>query len=483
MRVLFLILESNAYPRYGIMCLAAALKAQKHDVRLANAGRLGPSGLARCMEEFKPQMVGYSAMSGEHLKCLELNLALKREFTFLSVFGGPHATFAPHELINAPGCDAVCVGEGDVALPEFCRRFDGGEAYWETPNFLVRHREAVVSNPVCALVGDLNSLPMPDHDLMYQAEPDLARDGTKVFFSSRGCCYDCAYCFNHAFNALYSDRGPIVRWRSPENIIAEIEHVAAAYPLDSVFIHDDTFLLKPKEWFGHFGTLYKERVGRPFSCLVRPNLVTDEIIGTLRDAGLRSVWMGVECGDEEVANGLLRRGMSNADILKAAEIIKRHRVLLVTQNLIGLPVQESYQTDLKTLDLNIQMGPEFAWASILYPYPGTRIQAFAVEHGFLPASGVPLLETNKRSSVLTFSSPMEKRRVENLHKLFGLIVRAPWLRRHCDFLCSLPTNPFYRMIYYLMCGIVFKTRLFPFKSFPREVVKFSLLFIRMVRKT
>jgi hypothetical protein len=50
--------------------------------------------------------------------------------------------------------------------------------------------------------------------------------------------------------------------------------------------------------------------------------------------------MGVECGDEEGQTAFFARHV-HADILRAAEIIKRHRVLLVTQNLIGCPSRKA----------------------------------------------------------------------------------------------------------------------------------------------
>ena len=69
--------------------------------------------------------------------------------------------------------------------------------------------------------------------------------------------------------------------------------------MNVVYLDDDTFLLKPKSWFEKFSSLYKDKVNVPFSCNIRANLVDEEIISILREAGLDSAWMGVECGNEE----------------------------------------------------------------------------------------------------------------------------------------------------------------------------------------
>ncbi|MFO7973682.1 MAG: radical SAM protein [Candidatus Hydrogenedentota bacterium] len=483
MKILFILLESNQYPRFGIMCLSSALKEQGHEVALANLDDLGKIGLRTCIRDFAPDVIGYSAMTGEHLRILALNRALKHEFDFVSVLGGPHATFAPDTIDEEPELDALCVGEADIAFPEFCNRLEQNRAWWESPNFVVRRNGDIYRNSLMPLVEELDSLPIPDHRLIFENDSGLREEGTKIFFSGRGCPYACTYCFNEKYNELYRGKGSVLRTRSPESLVEEVAKVKDEYPLIGVWFHDDTFLKKPERWFDAFAALYKERIGLPFTCFVRPNLVTEQIIARLRDAGLRSVWMGVECGDEQVANDVLRRKIENEEILNAARILQHHGVMLVTQNLMGLPVQNSYQTDLKTLDLNIEIAPTFAWSSILYPYPGTPIQQFAIDHGFLSEGEMQFLETNKRSSILTFSDPKEKRKIENLHKLFGVIVRFPWLRRHVDFLVSLPLGSVYRMVYYLWFGYIFKWKLFPFRAFRKEIGKFARLFFRMFRKT
>ena len=121
MRVLFLLKEPVMHERMGVAYLGAALRRDGHEVRLAFAQRLGLRGLTHLLNDYAPTIVGYSAMTGEHLALLEVNKALKRKHRFLAVFGGPHPTFFP-DMIAEDGVDAVCVGEGDVAFPEFCRR-------------------------------------------------------------------------------------------------------------------------------------------------------------------------------------------------------------------------------------------------------------------------------------------------------------------------------------------------------------------------
>ena len=483
MKVAFIIIETNMYPRLGIMALSATLKAAGHDVRLLNAGRLSERKLHAKVAEYAPDVIAYSIMTGEHVRVLEVNRNLKRHFRFISVFGGAHATFSPEMIEDDDACDAVCRGEGDIAFPEFCRRLDAGEAYWESPNFVVRHEGRIHRNALLPLVADLDTLPPPDYDLMYQAEPELAREVAKSFIGTRGCPYECTYCFNVRFNDLYRGRGPILRHRSPERLVDEVCYVKKSYPLKYVVFQDDTFVLKPKGWIERFCEDYKARAGLPFMCTVRANVADEEDIRLLVDAGLRCVWTGIECGDEDVAKRILGRSIGNDKILQVTQILHKYGVSVVATNLLGLPVRNSYETDLKTLDFNIAIKPIWGLAGLVYPYPKTPIRMQAEADGFLTNGEAPILDTARRYTAFTFPNPREKRHVENLCKLFDSIVQHPWLRPYCNVLCDLPLGPVYTMLNYARFGYTYKWKLFPFDSFWREFWMWLRFFLRRMRRT
>ena len=141
-------------PRLGISSLAACLSADGHEVRHAVAARLGEKRLRDLMRTFKPDIVGYSIMTYDYESHVALNRELKKEFRFRAVFGGIHPTFLPEMIEDDPECDAICIGEGEWALAEFCRRIQEGGAYWQTPNFWVRHDGVIHRNPLRAGITD-----------------------------------------------------------------------------------------------------------------------------------------------------------------------------------------------------------------------------------------------------------------------------------------------------------------------------------------
>ena len=183
MRVLFIQPESTMHERMGLMYLSSNLKAKNHEVHMILADGYGPEGLIEEVERFQPDIVGYSVMTSELETVLAINSVLKSsKYSFLSVFGGPHPTFATDEMIQRDGVDALCVGEGDLAFPDFCDRVERGEEFWKTSNFVVNYEGKVFKNPIGPLVENLDDLLFPDREIMYKADPGLRENCRKMFF-------------------------------------------------------------------------------------------------------------------------------------------------------------------------------------------------------------------------------------------------------------------------------------------------------------
>jgi len=123
----------------------------------------------------------------------------------------------------------------------------------------------------------------------------------------------------------------------------------------------------------------------------------------------------------------------------------------MTQNLIGLPIPNPVEVDYATLDFNIKLGPYFAWSSILYPYPGTEIGTLAKRIGYFDDNYEKTSISNKTGTNLKYNK-MEKRKIDNFHKLFSIIVEFPFLRPFTNFLISLPFQYIYTWIYFAFYG-------------------------------
>lgn len=136
MRVLFVEKQINYEPQ-GIMQLSSVLKQAGHEVALAVADLEDPVQVAR---EFEPDIVGYSVMTGSQRYYFDLNLKIREALNghkVMSVFGGPHPTFFP-EMIEEPGVDGLCVGEGEGPIVDLANALGNGGLKPDIPNWWSR---------------------------------------------------------------------------------------------------------------------------------------------------------------------------------------------------------------------------------------------------------------------------------------------------------------------------------------------------------
>ena len=453
MKIQFLLKNTGMYERLGIMTLSSVLKEKGHEVKLNLTEESDEEKIIKHIKNYKPDVLAYSIMTGEHIYHIELNQMVKSHYNdAISVFGGPHPTYCP-EMIEKDGVDAICRGEGEIYFPELVEKLQQKQDYFETKNFWFKKKDGtIIKNKMGKLVPELDSNPEPDRKLMYDADKALRVRGTKLFMATRGCPYQCTYCFNHAYNALTKGTGEMIRSRSVDSIIKEIKEVQKNYFMDRVNIDDDIFLLKPKGWLEEFAEKYPKEIGLPLYCNIRPELVNEKTGYLLKKMDCQRAAMGIECGNNEVAKKVLKRNTTNEKIVDAVRILKKNDVKVKLHNIIGLPVKDPLKVDFDTLDFNIKLKPHVAGCSILYPYPGTEVSHLAKEMGMFDGNHEKVQISNKSSSNMQFGTKAEQRMINNFHKLFPIIVEWPFLRPLTKFLIKLPFAWFYTWIYFAFYG-------------------------------
>jgi anaerobic magnesium-protoporphyrin IX monomethyl ester cyclase len=450
MKILFLLKNAFTQERLGIMLLSSWLKKYGHSVELFITEGLSADEVIQKVGKYDPKVLAYSIMTGEHTYYLDLNQSIKEKLDIYTVFGGPHPTFAP-DMIEYEGVDSVCLGEGDLAFPELINRMEEGRDFYDVDNFWFKVDGEIIKNEIGPLV-EMDDLPLPDRDLMYKADPTLGANGIKTSMTMRGCPYLCTYCFNSAYNDMTKGKGDVMRSRTVDSVIAEFKQIQEYYPLEFVQFLDDTFLLHTKEWMEEFAEKFPKEIGVPFSCTIRPNVAMDGLVKSLKNAGVWNVWMGVECGNNEVATAVLKRHLSNERIYEAMDVLHKYDIRVFAQNLIGLPIDNPVEVDFETLDFNIKLKPYFAWSSILYPFPATPIGQYAIDNGYFHGDFTDVNVSNKSTTCLAFKDTTVQRKIDNLHKLFGFIVEFPILRPITNFLISLPLTGFYTYVFFLFFG-------------------------------
>ena len=421
----------------SIMTLSASL--EKSGIQPVLIYSDSKSSILKEISSVRPSVIGYSLMYGSHWRYRELSKTIREKFPdIFQVIGGPLTTFYP-EVIHDFSVDAVCIGEGDISLVNLVKSLSVKGSAEGVRGFNVKLGGQVIPQELERLVDDLDSLPFPDRKLLYAKDDFLREQEFKSFLSGRGCPYPCTYCFNHKFNEIYKGLGKLVRKKSVAYFIDEVAFTKREFGCQFAVFEDDIFVLDRK-WLGEFARKFPAKVGIPYICYVRADLVDGELLALLKESGCQIVRMAIETGNEQIRNTILKRNMSNQVIINAAELIHRFGMKLSVSNMFGLPC-ETIDTVNETVQLNIACRPDNPTAQFFMPYPKMELTETAIEKGYFRRELFSCIPKNTWKFTPLLFEKKTRRFINRTQKIFALIVRYPSLQRYARFFLMLP-DPF-----------------------------------------
>ncbi len=454
MNILFIVKAIDFIDPQGIMQLSALAKAKGHGTFL---GILDRDDIMRKIREVDPRVIAYSATTGEHKYYLEINKEIKKQFDVFTIMGGPHVTFNP-ECVDNSTLDAICVGEGDEAFVEVIEAIENGKDISHIENIHTKTQK----NNVRRLYPDIDKLPFPDRKIFYDST-EMKNFPIKSFMVSRGCPYNCSYCFNHAFREMYRGQGKLLRRNSVGRVIDEILEVKRNYPLQVIKFYDDIFVFSDDEWLRDFSREYKEKIGLPFHCLMRANLVTEEIVKLLKSAGCVSMSMSIEAANPHLRNEILKRNMTDEQLYKAFDLCVKYGIKTFANSIMGIPFS-TIEDDIATLDMNIKCKVSLAEFPIYFPYPRTELGEMCCEKGLFDGNYSSLHMSYQYRSPLNCFTEKHKSIQRNLSLLGTVVAAFPFLRNPVvKYLIYLPYNIVFYWLYLLSKIYVVKTKIYPFR--------------------
>ncbi len=336
-------------PQLGICMIAAVAHQLGHECSLYDLTTVPDEGeefstFKSKLDSFDPDLLAVSCRSNEWSFINQLFQSVDAG-NILKVFGGPHATVAPEEVINI--ADIVVIGEGEDTFSELLKRIAGGEDITNIAGTWVKQGSRIIKNEIRNLISDLDELPFPYwkiFDDIHYYDSYVKRDfkGATVvgtFERTRGCPYACTYCTNDYVQALYKGKGKWRREKSPERIIQEVQLFRDEYGLDCIH-WIDAVVLTNIDRLKIFRDIYSSEIGVPFGFNERPENMTDEKVSIIKQAGAQLVSIGIESGDENIRRNLLNRHHSQETIISAFRTAKKYGLTTHAFTMIGFPGED-----------------------------------------------------------------------------------------------------------------------------------------------
>ncbi|MBF8193708.1 RiPP maturation radical SAM C-methyltransferase [Nonomuraea sp. K274] len=265
-------------------------------------------------------VVGFTSTFEQNIASLALARRVKQRHPgVFVVFGGANwEGDMGHELhARFPFLDAVCTGEADRSFPALVRTIATGGSPAGVPGVIVRGADGRgVRTPPGPPIADLDALPEPCFDAYFAdlaASANAAHIAPRLLLeTSRGCWWGarhhCTFCGLNGTSMAY-------RSKSPERVLAEIEHLLHRHGVTTAAVVDNILDMR------YFGTVLPAlaAAGAPMELFyeVKANL-TAEQVRLLARAGVRRVQPGLESLSDHVL-ALMRKGttaLRNVQLLK-----------------------------------------------------------------------------------------------------------------------------------------------------------------------
>ncbi|HOD28063.1 MAG TPA: radical SAM protein [Syntrophales bacterium] len=429
---------------YGVSSLSALLKAAGHEVAFRQMCEdLGPlpskDEFIAWLKDIDPDVIGFSVVTNQWPYARELAVWCREATSAPLVCGGIHATVAAPEILATGAFDYVFSGECEEAFPEFVNRLARREDVSDVRNLGRVVDGEIRINPIRPM-PDLEALPPKDYAIFDFQRIIDAKNGWVGLMASRGCPFNCTYCFNHVMVKKYRDDLACsfqdlhyIRHHRVEQMIDEIVFLEKTYRNIKMFIFDDDLFTFDRDYVVRFCRAYRKVSSLPFVVNAHVGFFDEERARALAEANCKIVKVGIESGSERIRRQVMNRRTSNRRIVEVIRLIDRFGMHSSCFIMLGLPY-EGRREVMETITLLGEAKPgRFRW-TFFFPFPGTRAHDLSVEGGYVNFDRMGSLMNFTDESCLDFGPE---------HNLFlkkaGLIL--PWfVNAHA----GLEVSPFYR---------------------------------------
>jgi radical SAM superfamily enzyme YgiQ (UPF0313 family) len=367
--------ERLGAPLLGLQYVAAALLERGCEVRVIDAAaRYFEHDQDWILEEvasFEPDMIGVGLFTRWVWHAYRLAEAL-RGCRPLLVAGGAHTTVRADEALEH-GFDVAVIGEGERTVVALADHVAGRTRLDEVPGIRFRGADGTLYGTGSApSLADLDGLPMP-LEAQHVFEPGWYAPGAAEvipggMLTSRGCPARCTFCANYV-----TGRG--FRFHSAERVIRELNLYHDRYGARFFPFWDDA-LTAHRPRLVELCDAMADGVDFPvrWSAITRANMVTPELLRTMKRAGLVAVNFGVESGDDEILRAI-KKGVTTDSVVRALEWAKEADLYTACNFMLGFP-QESEAALERTHRFMERIAPmvdSFSTLGVVVPFPGTPL--------------------------------------------------------------------------------------------------------------
>ena len=384
--------------------------------------------LRKQVDDFKPNLLAISSTED----MWELGVRVLKELKDYKIknkipviAGGVFSTFAPEICIQEELVDLVCVGEGENALIDLCKKIEKNEDYSDVTNLWVKKDGKVIKKNSISKPVNINDNPIIDISLFEENRlyrPMAGRIYKMMPIETiRGCPFTCRFCNSPDQMQLYKGLGlNFYRKKKMDLVYKELKYFKDVHKVEYNYFWADTFLGMSNNELDEFCEMYQD-IKSPFWMQTRPETVTDYNMKKLKSVGLHRISFGVEHGNEKFRKKILDRRWKNKDILEKLRIPKKFDIQFSVNNITGFPT-ETKKLAFDTIEFNRSINADNANIYAFVPFHGTPLRKMCEDLGLIKPETITKCITAESQLVMSQYPPHE---IEEIKKCFTLYIKFP----------------------------------------------------------
>ena len=292
------------------------------------------------------------ATSIHHYKYeIELAKKIKKKLPLSKIgFIGPFSSEKPDLFREI--ADFIVSGEPENSFDYICKNNYVPKGVFKSPREL-----------------NVNKLPFPDWDGFdlnsFGYSPALPRKPFLTIQGSRGCPFACEFC------PYLVSQGVPLRRRSNDDIIEEIKYLIKKYKIKSLLFRDITWSMHKKETKNLCKLIINENFDLDIGVETRADTLDDELINLMKEAGIKSVNLGIESPVDEILISSGRIPMKENKLERAIDKLHKNNIQVQGFYILGL-INDTEDSIKKTISYSKKINSFTAQFCVLTPFPGTK---------------------------------------------------------------------------------------------------------------
>lgn len=383
----------------GLAYIAAVLEREKIEVKIIDAliegdlnGKeygngirygLSDNEISQAIKNYNPDIVGtsalFSAMEWDAINICQLAKWIKP--TLKTLMGGPWSGTNRDNILKNKCVDEVIIGEGEREILRLI-------SCWFNINF------DGIKIDKSDYIQDLDTITFPARHLLpmqkyFELAPGHNGYKQKPFtpmLTSRGCIAACTFC------AIAGHWGKKPRYRSAENVLAEIDQLVQTYGVKEIHFEDDNLTADRERALKIFDGLIERNYG--ITWVVPSGMAVysldDELLEKMVQSGCYSVSLAIENGNQDIVTKIMHKPVR---LEKVPPMVKKIRSLGMDVRgffILGYPGECKADIE-NTIKFAGDLQLDWSHFFIFAPLPGTEIYQTCIDKGYLnPADFDPL---------------------------------------------------------------------------------------------